>query len=422
MIRIITAMAVTLALATNASGCAASTQSASPDRVSFEGSKGVNLHSWLTWTAQTSPSTYKIPVFKNTSGRLDEQEIAALKSAGFSFVRLTVDPGVFVLLTGTQRDDAAQTLMNVVDKLRSERLSVIVDMHPVRAVFPFGAAQGGGQHAYQKGVQSPFSERYAAAVAWIGARLDARYATTRQVALELMNEPDVACGDPLWTGQLVGLHNAVRAAAPKLALVLNGACWDDIDGLIALDPSTIKDQNVLYTFHFYDGHDFTHGGMKGSASEDDQVLASLGSLPYPASSMPQTEVLRQISANLANANPDVKTKAMVRAERYLAAGWNRERIDSRMDKVASWAAKYGIAASRILMGEFGVNGRRGGVAGQPQADRLRWLADTRQSAEQHGFRWALWQYRGNGFNDDFDLELSRDGKLDPQMLSALGLR
>lgn len=421
MYKTICAVALGFALTTFSSACSASIKPGMPDKVAFKGSKGVNLHSWLTWTAQTSPSTYKLPVFFRTSGRLSEQDIGALKAAGFSFVRLTVDPGVFVVLRGAQRTDAAQTVVQVVDQLISKGLSVIVDMHPVRAVFPFGTAQGGGQHAFEKGARSPFSQQYTEAVAWLSARLNDRYAKTRQVAFELMNEPDLECGDPLWTGQLLALHAAVREAAPQLALVLNGACWDGIDGLIALDPSSIADQNVLYTFHFYDGHDFTHGGMRGGTSVDDEVLSSLGNLPYPAGSRPIDEILRKIDATVAQARPEVRAKTLARAQRYLAAGWNRKRIDDRMDLVTQWAAKYSIAPSRILMGEFGVNRRHGSVDGQLQLDRLRWLTDVRQSAEQHGFRWALWQYSGNEINDDFNLKTFPNGELDPNMLRALGL-
>jgi hypothetical protein len=34
-----------------------------PDLVAFDGSKGINIHGWFTWTEQTSPSSYRLPVF-----------------------------------------------------------------------------------------------------------------------------------------------------------------------------------------------------------------------------------------------------------------------------------------------------------------------------------------------------------------------
>ncbi len=362
-----------------------------------------------------------MPVFAHAKGRLDDREIAGLKKAGFTFVRLTVDPGVFVLLSGSARDDALRSLTDAIDRLRAGGLSVIVDMHPVRAVFPFGAAQGGGQHAYEKGPQSPFAQRYATAIAWLAGQLDRRYATTRQIAFELMNEPDLRCGDPLWTTQVIQLHKAVRAAAPRVALVLNGACWDGIDGLIALDPAAIGDDNVLYTFHFYESHDFTHGGLNGGASPSDRALSALGGLPYPGDARPRAQVLDEIATTAQQWGSNVKADALDRAQRYLGGDWDRARIEVRMGLVANWAAAHSIAPSRILLGEFGVNGRRGAISGQRDDDRLRWLSDVREAAEARGFRWALWQYRGNGLNDAFELETSPHGPLSGGMLQALRL-
>lgn len=392
------------------------------DHVAFSGSKGINIHAWFTWTKQTSPSSYQLPVFANAYGYLNDNEIIELYRCGFTFVRLTVDPAVFLLLSESALDTALRSLTSAIDRLRAGGLAVVVDMHPVRTVFPFGPDEGGGQHAFQKGPQSPLAQRYANAIAWLAEQLDKRYATTRQIAFELMNEPDLKCGDPLWTKQLTELHETVRAAAPGLALVLNGACWDGIEGLIALDPAAFHDENVLYTFHFYGIQDFTHSGQVGGMASSERALSALGDLPYPANARPREQVLDEVGRRAEQFGPIVKAEALRRAQHYLDSGFNRVQINAAMDSVVNWAAQHGIARSQILVGEFGVNGRRGTIFGPSNGDRLRWLADTRVAAESRQFRWALWQYRGSAGNDAFDLESTPHGPLLGGMLRALGLR
>jgi len=412
-------LAVAALLLGGAANCAA--QPAPSARVAFIGNKGVNLHSWMTWTPQTSPTTYRLPVFAKPAGALSDQEMARLHAAGFNFVRLTVDPGVFVLLKGPARDDALQTLTTAINRLNQQNLSVIVDMHPVRAVLPFGPQAGGGDQPFEKGPDSPFSQRYATDTAWLAGQLDRSFGASRRVAFELMNEPDVACGDAGWTAQEIALHKEVRAAAPRLTLILTGACWDGIDGLVALDPAAFADDNTLYTFHFYDDHDFTHAGLKGPQTPADLARSVLGGLPYPWDARPQDQVLAQIASQAAPYGPQVSAVALQLAKKYLDKRWDRTRIEARMDMVVHWAAAHGVAPTRILMGEFGVDGRNDKILGQLDGDRSRWLTDVRQAAEARGFRWSLWQYRGNGFNDFWDLETDRTGALNPKMLQSLGL-
>ena len=47
----------------------------------------------------------------------------------------------------------------------------------------------------------------------------------------------------------------VRAALPGATVILTGADWGGIDGLVGLRP--VADPNVIYSFHFYEPSELT---------------------------------------------------------------------------------------------------------------------------------------------------------------------
>lgn len=403
-------------------GLAPNPDPAEAQGVPFTGKRGVGVHGWTTWTRQTSPSTYALPVFNHPLGELSDAEIAALRQSGMDFVRLTVDPGVFIILQGPDRDDALARLETAVRRLHRGGLAVLVDMHPVNAVAPFGPAAGMGQKPFEQGPGRDTSRRFAQSSAWLAGHLDHDFAGSPRLAFELLNEPDLRCGDPNWTQQALELHQAVRQAAPHLTLVIGGACWNGIEGLQALRADDFADPNIIYTFHFYDDHIFTHQGVAHNPTAPDAAQGFVGGLPYPWNARPEREVMDEISDRTAAMAPQLQQAALALAKKYLNSHSDRQKIDARMDMVTQWAAANHVAPNRILMGEFGLNGRLGHIQGAYDQDRERWLHDVRSSAEAHGFRWSLWAMMGNGMTDRFDFELDRSGRLDPVMLRALGLK
>ena len=397
--------------------CSAGSAAPAAPPAAFAGTRGINLHNWFTWTPQVSPNRYTLPVFRRMPGELSPPEARALRTAGFDFVRLTVDPGVFMSLEGPDLDRATAALEAGVDRLRGAGLSVIVDMHPVSRFVPDPGSGRVGVKAYEAGVGDPVATQFQAAIARLAGALDRRYGATRAVAFELLNEPDLTCGATSWRVQQAALHRAVRAAAPHLTLVLGGTCWNGIGGLTALKATDYADPNTLFTFHFYDDHHFTHQGT--NTGEPDR---STSGLPYPWDARDRATVDADTGSRLAMlANADTAA-VRTNVDRYLGGHWNRAKIDGRMDQVVAWAKANDIAPDRILMGEFGVNASRGTVMGARAEDRLRWLADVRQAAEARGFRWSMWLYRGNNKGgDDFDLVSDGGSTLDPAALTALGL-
>ncbi|MFX9097170.1 hypothetical protein ABTN72_19120, partial [Acinetobacter baumannii] len=60
---------------------------------------------------------------------MSDELITAVHASGFDFVRLTVDPGPFLQMTGERRDALDTILRTTIQRFRARQLSVIVNFH-----------------------------------------------------------------------------------------------------------------------------------------------------------------------------------------------------------------------------------------------------------------------------------------------------
>jgi hypothetical protein len=164
--------------------------------------------------------------------------------------------------------------------------------------------------------------------------------------------------------------------------------------LCKLEP--LKDPNIIYTFHFYEPHLFTHQGARWGSPE----WLVYTNVPYP--------VPPQIGSNMvAGVTNEATRKTMLD---HIAQDWNADKIESRIIMAADWAAKHGVT---IWCGEFGAY--RPYMAAE---DRARYIHDVRTALERHGIGWTLWDLKGS-----FSLLETETGppKVDPPIGVALGL-
>jgi hypothetical protein len=174
---------------------------------------------------------------------------------------------------------------------------------------------------------------------------------------------------------------------------LCGAAWSSADDLCALPPPVFD--RLIYTFHFYEPHVFTHQGAGWGKSEWEPVRG----IGYPPSPN-EAERIEEPSAHEA-----------VRC--YVDEGWGARRVDEWVARAAAWGARHGVP---IWCGEFGVY-----AAFSPPASRVRWLRDAREAFERHGVGWTTWDYRGGFAMVRPKPEPGGAPEFDPGVLDALGL-
>ncbi|HLV88863.1 MAG TPA: glycoside hydrolase family 5 protein [Candidatus Sulfotelmatobacter sp.] len=338
--------------------------------------RGINLSEWFAQVYD--PKGYTKEHFQNWTTASD---IALIKAAGFDHVRLSVNPEP--IMKASWRQGGSEEYLGYLDAamkmILDAGLAVELDLHP-----------DGDFKAQLK--EDDFVVRFAD----FWRQLAQHYSSwdPERVFFEILNEPEMR--DPYrWYGVEAKLAAAIREGAPAHTIIAAGANWDDEDDMILLEP--LRDPNVIYVFHYYEPHIFTHQG----ATWGDYYWRWVKGLHYPAS----PENASQVAAGVPEA------AGRLHVIRYGQDHWDAARIEADVNQAADWARRNGVP---LVCNEFGVY-----RSFSDPADRAAWLHDVRTSLERHGIGWAMWDYSGG-----FSVVNKKDGKtaLDPATVNALGLK
>lgn len=326
--------------------------------------RGINLTNWFRYPAQADDAALR--------GYLSDAAMTGMRDAGFTFVRLAVQPEL--LQAAPHR---LKLLVEAIARLQRHGLAVVVAPHPT------------SWH-----LEDSQADRERLLEFWRMTAPALRAFAPRLIFPELLNEPVFAASPQSWdTLQRAGL-DLIRAALPEATVVLTGADWGSVDGLLALTP--VSDPNVIYSIHFYEPTELT----ALAAYRPGLDRAALARLPFPM------DPASCASAERASADSD--TRALIAFTCGLR--WNAARIDARIGRAARWAAAHHVS---VLLGEFGASRQLNAAA------RLTWIGAVRQACERDGIGWALWGYDDQmGFGID---PRTKSPQLDASLREALGL-
>jgi endoglucanase len=310
------------------------------------------------------------------------EDIALIKSMGFDHVRLSVNPQP--MFNAREPDKLPAEYIGYLDSavkmILDHGLAVVIDMHP------------DSDFKARLTKEDDFVEQFAdfwRAVAQHYSTWDAD-----RVFFEVLNEPEFS-DRYRWLGVQAKLASAIREGAPGHTIIAAGARWSNDDELIFQEP--LRDPNVIYNFHFYEPHIFTHQGANWGV----YYWHWLRGLAYP-STMESAE-------RAANLEPDDVNRLPV--IRYALDHWDASRIDAEMKEAARWANRRGVP---LVCNEFGVYR----AYADPQS-RYAWIHDARTAFEKNGIGWTMWDYSGS-----FGVVTKKEGKanVDDGALKALGLK
>jgi len=317
--------------------------------------RGINLSEWFAQVYDPKGYTKEHLV-----GWVTADDVASIKSMGFDHVRLSINPAPMMHHNEADRipGDYLGYLDGAVKMVLDHGLAVILDMHP-DSDFKAKLVQRDDE-------VEQFSDFWRA--------LARHYSTydPEMVYFEILNEPEFR-DRYRWAGVQAKLAAAIRDGAPKHTIIAAGANWSDIDDLLELTP--LSDPNVIYNFHFYDPHTFTHQG----ATWGENYWHFETKLAYPAEMHNAEQV--------ASEQPDRLNR--LRVLRYALDHWDANRIAVEIGQAAEWAKHWNVP---LTCNEFGVYRRDS----DPQ-DRARWIHDVRATLEHDGIGWNMWDY---GARDD----------------------
>jgi hypothetical protein len=310
---------------------------------------GINLSGWFAQVYDSKGYTKEHLQTWTTA-----EDIALIKSMGFDHVRLSVNPQPF--MDAGRRGEYFGYLDTAMKMILDAGLAVELDMHP-ESDFKARLAK-----------EDDFVERFTD----FWRTVAQRYSSWDQerIFFEILNEPEMR--DPYrWYGVEAKIVVAIRQAAPGNTIIAAGARWDDDDDMVFMEP--LRDPNVIYVFHFYEPHIFTHQG----ATWGSYYWHWLKGLHYPSS--PEN------AAQVAAAVPEAQERMQV--IRYGLDHWDAARVEAEIGQAADWAKQRNVP---VICNEFGVH--------RPYADpadRARWITDVRTALERRGIGWTMWDYSGN---------------------------
>lgn len=335
--------------------------------------QGINASHWFAQTGSLTEDHFR--------SHMTNADFDAIQQMGFRHVRLPVEPDPLFDSEAPESlpDDYLVYLDWAIGEFLDRDIAVIVEIHTsgdfldrledddahVKNVAAFWRAFASHLSQYDPG--------------WL--------------FLELLNEPRVSEAER-WNWVARELASAAREGAPEHTIIVCGHDWSNDLRLMELEP--LDDPNLVYNFHFYTPHNFTHQGATWGAD----FWPELHHMPFPSNPDNIQEALE--------ATDDEFAQSVIR--NYGEERWDEERIRERIAEVAAWGEEHGL---RLTCNEFGIYHAR-----VPREDGLRWLRAVREAFEDHGIGWAMWDYRG-GFRvaeRDNDTVTPDEG-----VLEALGL-
>jgi len=210
------------------------------------------------------------------------------------------------------------------------------------------------------------------------------------IVYEILNEPH-GISDTRW-GEIQGdVIDAIRRIDTKHAIMVGGTDYNSINKLMFIPPYT--DDNLIYTFHFYDPYLFTH---QGASWGEPPVLTTLAGVPFPADSKRMPKVSKELKGTWVES-------ALNHSYRNEATA---AKIYSALDKAVVFARARDVP---VFCGEFGVY-----MINSPPADRAAWYEVVAGALDRRNIARASWDYFG-GFGifksergGDFFADLNTD--------------
>jgi endoglucanase len=360
----------------------AQVDSSLPQRRAAHLRHGINLSEWFAQVYD--PKGYTKEHFENWTTASD---IALIKSMGFDHVRLSVNPAP--MIRHNRGDELPPEYLGYLDSavkmVLDHGLAVIIDMHP-ESDFKSKLVE-----------HDDFVEQFSdfwRAIAHQYSSYD-----PERVFFEVLNEPEFR-DRYRWAGVQAKLANAIREGAPQHTIIAAGANYSDVADLLSMTP--LSDSNVIYNFHFYDPHTFTHQGATWGIN----YWHFESRLAYPSS--------METAEKVAAAEPDPLNRLYVL--RYGLDHWNADRIAIEIGQAAEWAKHWNVP---LTCNEFGAYRK----SSNPE-DRARWLHDVRTTLEHDGIGWNMWDFGGRDNGHGFGVVNGENGNNTPDevTLRALGLK
>ncbi|MBR4866500.1 MAG: cellulase family glycosylhydrolase [Clostridia bacterium] len=214
-------------------------------------SRGMGIGGWLTNYKRFNvlPRDKRLCLtigdMEHFQSYITEKDVAYIASLGMDHIRLGFDQIVVEEAPYVYRPEIVTLLKNFVGWCRKYGLRPVLNMHKAVGNYCDILEEAGL-------MQSPeLSARFTA----LWAMLEDAFAGENDVVFELLNEVVSATAEE-WNALAEATIAAIRERNPDRLIIVGGTEWNNPPGL--RDIRIYEDENILYTFHSYAPHEFTH--------------------------------------------------------------------------------------------------------------------------------------------------------------------
>ncbi|PJJ80449.1 glycoside hydrolase family 5 protein [Mucilaginibacter auburnensis] len=308
----------------------------------FKRAKSLDNGVSISWLEQT----WNKDILKRD---IDQHDFNLLKVLGFKSIRLPVAFGFFEqqkipLDTVLKRIDAIVNLCN------KNQFKLVIDCH-------YGELND----------TSYLTETPRIINIWLILTKRYKNVSADNLLFEIYNEPP-HMNEKIWKDAAYNITTAIRKVDVNRTLIVGASNFNSIYELSRF--VRLADENIIYTFHFYEPFFFTH---QGADWVGDQVATVGVPFPYSAEKFPKL-------------NPKAKnTWGETNYAQYSTDG-NEQALFDKLTIAKKWGEKYGVP---ILCGEYGVYNQYADLD-----SRCRYIKAMRKTLKTLNIPGMLWDYNG----------------------------
>jgi len=289
--------------------------------------KGVNLGGWF------SQCDYSEERLNNFITEADFKQIAAL---GFDHVRIPIDYNVIQNPDGTMRPDGLGRIDAALALCMKYGLKAVLDLHKTQG-YSFDAGEKEAGFFESESYQEHFYWIWETLAEWFAGMSD-------RVAFELLNEVTEARFLPAWKRISRECVRRIRRFAPDTIILLGSYNWNSARTVPELEAP--YDDKMVYNFHFYEPHAFTHQGAYWM--------------------------------------PELRDTRMAYADCGASEQWFEDFLAPAIEKAKKENCE-------LYCGEFGV------IDIVPPEEAVKWFKDLHKVFERHGIAHAMWSWKQMDF-------------------------
>ena len=284
---------------------------------------------------------------------ITEKDVKYISELGMDHIRLGFDQLVIEEEPCVCREEIFGHIDNFIGWCKKYGLNVVLNMH--KAIGNYCDITETVQLLDNEELQNRFI------AIWIV--IEKRYSNDNSIAFEILNE--VRDVDPeKWNSLAEKTICAIRNINKERKIIVGSVCWNSADKL--KDLKLYDDENVIYTFHFYNPFEFTH--QKGVLQPD--PLYYNRTMPYPD--------------NIERYND---YQAVVHANHSIYGKYDRMDINFIRDSLNGAVEFVKQHPDKILWcGEFGTI-RHANIKW-----RENWMRDVITVLKENGIPYCVWNY------------------------------